>query len=437
MNDTFRRQNRIGHAVLAVFIAIGMTAVATAKPAPQTVDLDFTQTDVQTILSALAATVGFNLVVGSGVEGDIDVHLSGVDWETALNTLVSAHGFQYFWNDDVLVVMASDADSREGLVHRVVRLKYADPVTIQNALAGVMSKRGKIELVGAPADQTGPEKTLPRSTIIVTEVPHHLDDVLALIEALDTALPQFEIGVKFVETDVDAEQGVGFNWPTRIGATVSNRAENNTSNGSTTTTQNNAAAEYPIPDGKIWKLGTLSIDELNGFIEFMQQNGTGRILSDPSVSVLENEKATMKVVTTIPIQTLNRFTEGAIIQDIVDFQDLDVGISLTVVPRLNESGKITLDVEPVVEEITGFTGPADNQRPITAKRSVKTSVRVGDGQTLVIGGLVKETEFTTKSSVFFLGKIPILGALFTHNSVQKQKTDLLIFITPRLLSPES
>lgn len=425
-----------GALCAALLVVMGMH-VALAKPAPQSVDLDFTQTDVQTVLSALAASVGFNLVIGSGVEGSIDVHLSGVDWETALNTLVSAHGFQYFWNDDVLVVMAADADSREGLVHKVVRLKYADPVTIQNALSGILSKRGKIELVAPPSEQNSQEKTLPRSTIIVTEVPHRIDDVLGLIESLDTALPQFEIGVKFVETDVDAEQGVGFSWPTRVSARVSDDAENSTSSTGSNTTQQNAAAKYPIPDGKIWKLGTLSIDQLNGFIEFMQQNGTGRILSDPSVSVLENEKATMKVVTTIPIQTLTRFSEGAIIQDIVDFQDLDVGISLTVVPRLNDAGEITLDVEPVVEEITGFTGPADNQRPITAKRSVKTSVRVGDGQTLVIGGLVKETEFSTKSSVFFLGKIPILGALFTHNSVQKQKTDLLIFITPRLLPSES
>jgi general secretion pathway protein D len=93
-------------------------------------------------------------------------------------------------------------------------------------------------------------------------------------------------------------------------------------------------------------------------------------------------------------------------------------------------------VEPIVEEITGFTGPPDNQRPITAKRRVKTRVRVANGETLVIGGLVKETKFTTRSRVFFLGSIPILGALFTHKTEETQKTDLLMFITPRILSDD-
>jgi type II secretory pathway component GspD/PulD (secretin) len=132
---------------------------------------------------------------------------------------------------------------------------------------------------------------------------------------------------------------------------------------------------------------------------------------------------------------LNRFSEGGTIQDIVSFQDLDVGITLSVTPRMNENGFVTLDVEPVVEEITGFTGPAENQRPITSKRTVRTIVRVQNNETVVIGGLVRETDISTKSKVFLLGDIPLLGALFTHHKVEKQKTDLLIFITPRLIEP--
>ena len=96
---------------------------------------------------------------------------------------------------------------------------------------------------------------------------------------------------------------------------------------------------------------------------------------------------------------------------------------------------MTLDVEPVVEEITGFTGPVDNQRPITSKRTVRTTVRVMNNETVVIGGLVRETDISNKSKVFLLGDIPILGALFTHHKISKEKTDLLIFITPRVLEP--
>jgi general secretion pathway protein D len=131
---------------------------------------------------------------------------------------------------------------------------------------------------------------------------------------------------------------------------------------------------------------------------------------------------------------LNRFTEGAIIQDIVDFQDLEVGITLSVTPRLNDSATITLDVEPVVEEITGFTGPSDNERPITARRTIKTTVRVGDSETIVLGGLVREAQFVTESGIFLLSDIPLFGSLFKHKKVETKKTDLLIFITPRILT---
>lgn len=173
---------------------------------------------------------------------------------------------------------------------------------------------------------------------------------------------------------------------------------------------------------------------MSGFVEFLEQNGKSHLISDPRVSVLEHETALMKITITYPVQTISRFTEGASTQDIVDFYDLEVGLTLSVTPRLNDSRLITLQVEPSVEEVTGFTGPASNQRPITANRRVKTTVRVADGETLVIGGRVRETEVTTRNKIVFLGDIPFLGSLFTHKSQTKQKTDRLIFITPRLIN---
>jgi len=404
---------------------------ALARPAPQSIDLQFARTDIQVVLNALASTVGFNLVIGPSVAGEVDVHLTGVDWEVALNTIVDANGFRYFWNGDVLVVLSADDAANGGLEHRVVHLQYADPDVVKAALVNVLSPQGKIELVNGPAISGIPDKSIGRPLMILTETPHLIDGVNALIDSLDVPVPQFEIEVKFVETDLDDQSNLGINWPTRIDASI---ASDITSTDGTSSNQTSTSAKYPIPNGKIWKFGTLNVDQLSGFVEFLRQNGSARILSDPRVTVLENEKATMQVTTTIPVQTLNRFTEGAVIQDIVDFQDLDVGITLTVIPRLNADGRITLDVEPVVEEITGYTGPPDNERPITAKRRVKTRVRVVNGETLVIGGLVKETKFISRNRVFFLGSIPLLGALFTHKSEESQKTDLLMFITPRLLN---
>ncbi len=135
----------------------------------------------------------------------------------------------------------------------------------------------------------------------------------------------------------------------------------------------------------------------------------------------------------MPIQTINRFSEGAVIQDIVTFQDKEIGISLRVTPRINDDSTITMNVNPVVEEIIGYAGPTNNQKPITSQRSITTNVTVRNGETLVMGGLLKETTIEKQDRVFFLGSLPILGGLFTHRTNEAATTDLLILITPKIL----
>jgi type II secretory pathway component GspD/PulD (secretin) len=412
-------------------IVAGNAAIAWSKPAARDVSIRFSSTPIPVVLRALAEQVGFDLVVGPGIEAEVDVNLNGVPWETALDAVAASHGLSYQWRDDVLVVLPG-GEGNGFLTHQVVTLRYANPLAVKTVLATVLRSPAKVELLQAVTTGTTAATATPPPVLVISESPQAMPALLALIDSLDVERPQFEIEVKFVETTLDDKMDVGFNWPTRVSATLSSREVSGTT---TETDQLKPAAEYDIPDGKIWKFGTLSIDQLTGFLDLLKQNGKSKLLSDPRVTVVESERAVMRVATTIPVQTLNRFSEGGTIQDIVSFQDLDVGITLAVTPRLNENGLMTLDVEPVVEEITGFTGPADNQRPITSKRTVRTTVRVKDNETVVIGGLVRENDISTKSKLFLLGDLPLLGGLFTHHKTQKQKTDLLIFITPRLITP--
>jgi len=96
------------------------------------------------------------------------------------------------------------------------------------------------------------------------------------------------------------------------------------------------------------------VSQMEATMNFLMTKGNSRLLSDPRISTVENNEAEISIATVIPIQTINRFTEGAATQDIVTFQDLNVGISLKVTPRINEAGRITLDVEPTVEDIIGY-----------------------------------------------------------------------------------
>jgi type II secretory pathway component GspD/PulD (secretin) len=166
----------------------------------------------------------------------------------------------------------------------------------------------------------------------------------------------------------------------------------------------------------------------------LEQDGNSRLVSDPRITTLENHAAEFKFETVIPIQTINRFTEGASTSDIVTFEDEEIGISLQVLARINDSGNVTMDVHPVVEDILGYTGPTDNQKPITASRSITATITVQDGETVALGGLLKETEIERVQRVPLLGHIPLIGsALFSNKSTEKSSTDLLILITPHIL----
>lgn len=424
----YNRQRMIRCLGPIIFIAAVMVPhTVQAQPGPHTVSMHFVDTEISTVLATLAGQVGIDLVLGPGIEGPININLNEVDWKTALNVIVGANGLTYHWTDDVLVILAAGMSGGGELLHRVIPLKYADPASVAAGLANVLSSVGRIEVLGGAAGKSSGNATV----LIVSELAFRMPGIEELIKSLDTPRPQFEIAVKFVETDIDDNLGYGFNWPTKLSASIGIVDQ---TEGSTTTQTSVSSVERELPDHNDWRVGKLSITQLNGFLEFLQQNGESKLLSDPRVTVLENETANMKVTTTFPIQTLSRFTEGAVIQDIVDFQDLEVGITLKVTPRLNDSSTITLDVEPIVEEITGYTGPPDNERPITARRTVKTIVRVDDNETIVLGGLVREIKVVKETGIFLLSDIPLLGSLFKHKQVEIKKTDLLIFITPTILS---
>ncbi len=189
---------------------------------------------------------------------------------------------------------------------------------------------------------------------------------------------------------------VGLNWPTQLNISAANarifNATNTSSNTNTTTNTNTSKSGAITKDlnqgGWVW--GTLTVSELSTILNLLEQNGNSKLISDPHVTTLENHEAEIKITTVIPIPTISRFTESAATQDIVTFYDEEVGITLRVTPRINENGNITLTVESKIEDIIGYTGPTDSQKPITILRSVDSKITVENGETAALGGLLKE-----------------------------------------------
>lgn len=398
--------------------------------------MELEDVELTLVLNMIAKQYDLNLVLSSKIEGNISIRLHDVELESALNAILTPNEYNYYIKDKIIIVKPISATSIDEIETEIITLKYAEPVTIKKALDAIKSEKGSIVIMDkSSAELTGDISSLEYSpnSVFISEIPSIMNRMKEVISQIDIPERLISITVKIVETKIDNLTKLGLTWPatitTSLGgtATTGTNTDNSSSNGNS-----NFALSKDLNQGG-WSWGTLSVNQLTAVLNMLEQNGNTKLLSDPHISTLENHTAEIKIQTVIPIPTINRFTEAASTQDILTFYDEEVGISLKVTPRINENGKITMDVEPKIEDIIGFSGPPESQKPITISRSIKTKITVQDGETVALGGLLKDDIIKEEQKVPILGSIPILGRLFRSTSEEKSKTDLLILITPKIM----
>lgn len=396
------------------------------------VSLTFDDTPIGAVLKMIAAQNDLNLVVSAEVTGDISISLTDVSLEAALDAILTPNGFNYYIKDDIIIVKTMDQQVIGELTAKTYRLKYISASTAAAAIEPLLSSKGTFIPVGSAASDLSSEAESNR-LVIFDYAPNH-EIINELIQTIDIKRRQISIEAKIIETNLQNDENLGINWPKSVSASLGGVSTPG-SGGTGEETSGETGDQFgvmPLDNGN-WQLGYLSVAQMDIVLSFLKQRNNSKLLSNPRVTTLENDKAVIDIQTVIPIQTINRFSEGAVVQDIVTFQDEEIGISLEVTPRINDDSTITLTVHPVVEEIIGYSGPSENQKPITSKRSLSTNVTVTNRETIVLGGLLKETEIKVEDKMFLLGSIPLLGKLFTHKTSSTQTTDLLIMITPSII----
>ncbi len=182
-------------------------------------------------------------------------------------------------------------------------------------------------------------------------------------------------------------------------------------------------------------VGRINIGQLAAALDIIQNRGNSRVLANPSTLTLDNHLATVSMGTEVPIREITSDPKTGLV--LATWRSQSVPISLSVTPHLTADGQINMQVEPSVEAITGYVGPADDQRPIIASRKASADITIGDGEVAVIGGLIQDQETRNVSRVPLLGQIPILGVLFSKTTVNHSKSNLMIFITPHVVSAEA
>jgi general secretion pathway protein D len=180
--------------------------------------------------------------------------------------------------------------------------------------------------------------------------------------------------------------------------------------------------------GETIKLGDLTFPTLGVLIRAVETLQTVNILSKPQLMTLNNEKATINISRNIPYQTTSTALEGG--GSTQNFEYRDVGIKLDITPRLNNKGKVTLEIKQEVSKVAGTT--VDRLKPETLKRAIDTVVEVNDGGTIVIGGLIEDQRDYSTGAVPCLGGVPFFGWAFKNVGISSQQSNLLVFISPRV-----
>jgi type II secretory pathway component GspD/PulD (secretin) len=265
----------------------------------------------------------------------------------------------------------------------------------------------------APGGAAGGAATLvsPKARTLILMGPE--DEVLAataLLDQVDVAPVQVMIEARVVESSPESFKNVGLQWDF----------------GTTGVVEQPHGASHPS-----FNVGVLTRPPLNfqATINALIQNTNAKVLADPKIAVIDGEDASIFIGDTVRYRVLSSVSSGG--QQLFDVKEVPVGIVLLCRPRVNSDGVVTLKVNPVVSTITAFVGP--EQLPQTASREANSTIRVKDGDTIVIGGLIQDQDRQTLSRVPILGSLPIVGQLFRNNSHDRKRTDVTIFLTTHVL----
>lgn len=455
------------------------------------ISLDLRGMDMVEVLKFLATKGNFNIVASPDVQGRATLILTDVSVRDALDIVLVSNGLAIERRGTILYVMSGKSyeeiyghrygDPRQSLI---VQLTYANPGQVGALLGNVKSAVGRIvvdeptatlALLDTPGiltqmqtlistvDLPTIQRQLPTETrvvglqfakaedvkaevasvltpdvgqlrldkrsnaLIVTDVPARLPQIEQLIKAFDARNRQVYIESTILSVTLRDEFDAGIEWNI---ASESLKFPDLTITNSLPISSDAANAIKLV-------VGTLKENDITATLKALSTFGDTKVLSSPHIAVMNNEDAKIHVGRREFYVTSSSTTGLSVGETAEQVNFIEVGVKLNVTPLINETGFITMKIRPEVSSVAEFRSTAKgNSIPVIETSEAETRVMVKDGATVIIGGLMKDETTFTKQKVPILGDLPLLGVLFSNRSDRVKKTELVILLTPHIMSGE-
>lgn len=406
-------------------------------------NLNFQNIDVRAVLQQIADVAGLNLVTSDEVQGSITLRLKDVPWDQALDLVLQTKGLDKRVKAGVLLVApAEELAARELLVlesqkqmaelaplrRELLQVNYAKAADLAKLFQSVTGFEGDTDERGSVAvdDRT--------NNIIAYQTGERLEELRRIVAKLDVPVRQVMIEARIVEANVDYDKSLGVRWGGRL-------SRGNWGAGGIGKPSVDGVEPPPNPIGSPFvDLGSLTgtsglgiafiTDNLLLDLELtaMEKTGNGEIVSQPKVVTSDKETARILKGTEIPYQEST--SQGA---TSVSFKE--ASLSLEVTPQITPDDHVIMVVK-VTKDEPDYLNKL-NDVPSIKKNEVNAKVLVKDGETIVIGGVFSNTQSKVVDKVPFLGDVPYLGRLFRRDVLAEKKSELLVFLTPRIMNNQA
>ncbi len=413
------------------------------------VSFEFKDIDIHNLLRIIAEVSKKNIVVADNVSGKVTIKLRNVPWDQALDLILKSKGLDKDESGNIIRVAPlkeleeerkivaqaeQDAMERAPLKVRLIPVNYAVAGTIAEKVKDLLTKRGTMNV-----DQR-------TNVIIVKDTVEALARAEGLVRRLDTQTPQVLIEGRIVEANSNFDRAFGIQWGGNISMSpatgnptgllfpsIVRMAGASSPEGTQGTADTpNYAVNLPAPIGAGVGGGVGFIFgsaggavALNLRLTAMENNGQIKTVSAPKITTLDNTSATISQGVSIPFSQTS--ASG------VNTSFIEAKLQLTVTPHVTADGSVLLQIAATNNQPNpGITG--SNGQPSITKKEANTQVLVKDGDTTVIGGIYTRSQALSEAAVPVLSKIPVLGWLFKKRSETDSRTELLVFITPRIVN---